>query len=79
MVGEMEKHLKELLQLIKGEGRFYVLGSGLHTYPNGDENNKKIFARCLELEQKDLIYRKIDEPSFVLWVAKEEETLTTKN
>ena len=46
---KMREDLRELLDVIRGEGRFYVWGSGLHTYPEGDENKKKIFAACLEL------------------------------
>ena len=65
---KMREDLRELLDVIRGEGRFYVWGSGLHTYPEGDENKKKIFAACLELEQEGLIHRAREEPDHVLWV-----------
>ena len=66
----MKKELEELLEMIKGEGRHYILGPGLHTYPKGDKNNQKIFAACLELEQENLICRQIDESDHVLWIPK---------
>ena len=64
-----DEELKELLEFISGKGKFWHLGNGIHTYPNGDENNKKIFAGCIELEKRGLVYRFIDEPEHVCFKA----------
>ena len=66
----MKKELEELLQMIRGEGNWFITGPGLSTYPKGDENNKKIFAACLELEEEGLFWRRTDEPDYVFWLPK---------
>ena len=53
---------EDLIELTKFVG---WIGNGIHTFPNGDENNKKIFAECVELEGLGLVYRFIDEPEHV--------------
>lgn len=64
-----EDQLMELLDYIAGKRKFSFLGNGIHTYPNGNENNIKIYSGCLELEKRKLIYRKIDMPDHVFFVA----------
>lgn len=66
-----DEHLPELLDFISGNGKFWFLGNGISTYPNGDENHKKIFSGCLKLEERGLVYRFIDEPNHVLFKATE--------
>ncbi len=58
----MRDKLKSLLAL------FHAWG-GLHTYPDGDENQKKLFAGCLELEELGLITRQRgkEEDGWVFW------------
>lgn len=63
--------MQELLNFIKGEGRFRLLGNGIHTYPERDKNNQKIYDACLVLESMGVIERTIDDPGHVVWVAKE--------
>jgi hypothetical protein len=60
----------ELLEFIKGTGRFRLLGNGMHSYPGRDANNQKIHDACLSLETMKLIERTIDEPGHVIWEAK---------
>ncbi len=66
-----DEELNELLEFISGEGKFRHFGKGIHTYPNRDENNKKIFAACIELEKRGLVYRSIDEPEYVFFKRRE--------
>ncbi|HEA65260.1 MAG TPA: hypothetical protein ENI07_00320 [Desulfobacterales bacterium] len=64
------KSIDELLQLIRGEGKFGSLGKGITSYPNGDENNQNIHSDCLELERRRLIYRHyISECGSIVWMA----------
>ena len=55
----MREELRSLLEFI-GNGYF-------HTYPQGDENKRKFFAMCLELEKLGLITRHRDEDDWVVW------------
>ena len=66
-----DAELNELLGFISGKIRIGSFGNGIHAYPSGDENHKKIFAGCVELEKRGLVYRFIDEPDHVCFVAKE--------
>lgn len=43
----------------------------MHTYPERDKNNQKIYDACLVLESMGVIERTIDDPGHVVWVAKE--------
>jgi len=58
--------LDELLDLIKGTGKFRFLPSGIHTYP-GRDGKDKVYDACLKLEKLGLIKRSIDEPGHVYW------------
>lgn len=64
-----EDQLMDLLAFIAGKGRFNMLGNGIHTYPDGDQRDKTIYSGCLELEKRNLIYRKIDQADYVLFMA----------
>ena len=55
---------KDLVHLLSD----LISGKGIETYPTGDDEDKKIFAGCLELEKKGLIVRQADEPDCVLWI-----------
>lgn len=74
-----EEYLKELFEFISGAGKFWFLGNGISTYPNGDENDREIFCGCLELEKRGLVYRFIDEPNHVLFKAKEVAHASSNN
>lgn len=63
--------LIELLDVIRGAGKFATLGPGLHTYPHGDDNKTRLHGLCLELEALGQIRRKVDDPSHVLWLPQE--------
>ena len=43
------------------------IAKGIRTYPDGDENNRGIFALCLKLEKQGRIYRTIDRSDHVFW------------
>jgi len=65
--------LSFLLEFIQGKGRFKLFGTGIRTYPFGDENNKNIHKGCLKLEQRNLIKRDYEEnvgkaSHMVVWV-----------
>lgn len=62
-----DEDLVELLEFIGGEKYGWIGGNGVHTYPNGDENNKRLFAGCAELEKRGKVRREIDEPGHVLF------------
>ena len=65
-----DKDLRELMEIISGTGKWKFLGGiGFHTYPTGDENNKKLFDMCVELEKRSLVYRVIDEQEHVCFRA----------
>ena len=67
---DVETALDGLLAFIRGEGPFAMLGPGLHTYPDRDDDGKH--AGCLELERRGLIYRHLDEPGNVVWMPVED-------
>ena len=67
-----DEDLNELLEFIRGSGKYSSLGGGISTYPNGYEYQKKIFAGCVELEKRGLVYRFIDEPEHVHFKASPE-------
>jgi hypothetical protein len=58
-----DDELNELLSFIKRFG-------GIYTYPAGDENQKKVFAGCLELEKRGLVCRSDDVPDVVFFKAR---------
>jgi len=58
--------LEGLFDVIRGVGPFGFFGKGIHTWP---ERGDEIYNACLELEDAGLIYRKIDEPGHVFWMA----------
>ena len=60
-----DDNLNDLLVFIGGKGRFWILGNGIHTYPDGDDNQKRIYEGCVELEKRGKVYRFIDEPGHV--------------
>lgn len=62
-----EKDLDDIFNFIDGK-LFPHFGKGIHTWPNGDENAKRTFAACLELEKQGRIVRTIDEPDHVHWM-----------
>jgi len=64
----INNELMELLEFIRGTGKFHILGEGIHSYPNGDNNNKLIHAGCMELEQQGLIYKKNVTEVYTLWL-----------
>lgn len=64
----LREELQDLLQCIRAEGRFQVLARGLHTYPTGDKDNRRLFAACLELEELGLIHRHASGPGWVFWM-----------
>lgn len=64
----------ELFDFIRGKGRFWYLGGGITTYPNcDDERHPKLHDACLRLEEQKLIFRRIDEGDYVLWIPVMEE------
>jgi hypothetical protein len=62
-----ESDLDAIFDFINGK-TFPHFGKGIHTWPNGDENSKRKFAACLELEKQGRIVRKVDEPDHVFWM-----------
>ena len=64
----------ELMDVIAGRGKFHCFGTGITTWPTGDDNNKKIHAGCLELERRGLIHRQDDAATRVLWMPGATET-----
>lgn len=60
---EEAKNPDELLDFIDSP-----ISKGIHTYPNGDENNRGIFTQCLRLEKQGRIWRDIDRPEHVFWL-----------
>ena len=63
-----ENDLSQLLAFIHGQGAHKFLGPGISSYPEGDENNKRIHVGCLALEKSGLIYREKDGGDYVLWM-----------
>lgn len=47
----------KLLDFIGGTGAYSQFGNGMHVYPNTDNNQRLIYAKCLYLEQCGLIRR----------------------
>lgn len=61
-----EDALAELLDLVRGRGKFMILGGFMHTYPTSpDAHQAKLYAGCCELERRGLIRRHIDESDHV--------------
>lgn len=60
-----------LLRFIREEGEHAIYGKGISTYPDRDASNQLIYEACVHLEQRGLVYRKIDEPGHVLFMPKE--------
>lgn len=56
-----EEALQELFDLICGNapGIGFFFCGGITTYPNGDENSRKIYAGCIELEKRGLVCRRV--------------------
>ena len=54
--------------MIRGEGEFSFIGKGITSYPNGDKNNKRIHAGCLELEERGEIYQHCVGESSITWM-----------
>jgi len=50
-----------------------IVGGAIHTYPNRDLNQDKVYEACKELEKRGQLERKIDEPNHVLFVIKKNE------
>jgi hypothetical protein len=68
----MEQYLYELLDIIQGKGAWAVLGKGITSYVDFDNNNDRIHSACLKLEDIGLIYRrKINDKAF-LWMPVDE-------
>jgi hypothetical protein len=65
-----EDHLSFLLRFIRGEEQFSLLGAGITTYSDRDENNQRIYESCLELEKRGLIERHHDENNIIVWKPK---------
>jgi hypothetical protein len=68
-----EEGYQQLFDFIAGNHPYQILGNGIHTYPEGDENQKSIFADCLELERRGLIFRFKEDRDAVIWKAKTEK------
>ncbi len=67
----MKPEHKNLLAFIKGKDCKSPMGVGISTYPKiEDENNKRIYNMCLDLEKLGLIYRKINDVDHVFWIPK---------
>lgn len=50
----------ELLDLVKGTGRWAWLGSvGIHVYPGFNADNDKLHEACCELERRGLVARRV--------------------
>ena len=64
-----EQELADLLDGIKGEGRFKLFGPGMHTYPGRNSGEDFIYYSCLELEARGLIERNVVNPGHVSWAA----------
>ena len=58
--------LAELLQFIQGK-LLPHLGTGITTYPTGDQRNRALHDGCLVLERCGLIRRFRDESDYVIW------------
>lgn len=65
----------DLLEFIKGTGKYEVLGRGITTYPNAvDENQMKIHAGCLILESEGKIKRHLVTDSYIVWMPNDENS-----
>ncbi len=64
-----DAELDTLLDFIAGRGYFSFLPNGIHTFPCGDDNNKKIYAGCCELERRGKIKRIEETNTYVLFGA----------
>ena len=60
-----EADLREMMRFIKGEGKYWFIGIGIHTHPETIQQKY-----CEELEARGLIYRQIDEKNHVFWMPK---------
>jgi len=58
-----EADLREIMRFIKGEGKYRLIGIGIHTYPGTIQQKY-----CEELETRGLIYRQTDEKDHIFWM-----------
>lgn len=52
-----EDDLEEFRKFLYREPPFAFLGGSITTYPNGDENQQKIYVCCAELKRRGLAQR----------------------
>lgn len=64
---ELPEYLDALLRFIRGAAEWKHYGSGIRTYPDGDDSSQKKHEACLELEQRGLIERELNDPDLVTW------------
>jgi len=64
-----EASLAELEDMIYGRGVWKHVGTGITTHPNGSEDNKRLHAACLALEERGRIKKhfETDDGCHVVW------------
>lgn len=59
----IEYRIKELLDLVEGKTL-----PGITTYPNGDDNNRKLHMAVMELEKLGKAKRHLETETHVVWM-----------
>lgn len=62
----MDKRLEELLDFI--EGKTFPLTKGITTYPDGDDNNRKLHTAVMELEKLGKVKRHLEAETHIVWM-----------
>jgi len=73
----VDKQLEELLDLI--EGKTFLLTRGITTYPDRDDNNRKLHACLLELEKLGKVKRHLEKETHIVWMPTGCSRLTGKS
>jgi len=63
----MDDELEELFEFISGK-TFPHFGKGITTYPNYDENSKKLHSALLELEKLGKVKRHLEKKDYIVWM-----------
>jgi hypothetical protein len=64
----MRPELKDLYHLICGKGKYFMMGAGFHSYPDGPGKFDDLHKLCEEIEAEGKIIRQINDPGHVVWV-----------
>lgn len=66
-----QAQLNELLSFISGTGKWAHFGAGMHTYPNGDANDRLKYEMCLELERQGKVRKHLVTDTATVWMPAE--------